>query len=342
MISIIICHKNEVFLKAIKENIHRTIGTPYELIIIDNRLNQHSIFSAYNEGVKKSKYNICCFSHEDVLFYTTNWGKNVIAHFQDKTAGMIGVAGGMVQPNVPSAWWYNYHYGQCAINLFEDQNSDIPKELITLPSTRHYHLNPFNDSTKTEVVILDGLWFCIRRSLFEKIRFDENTFSGFHFYDADISLQVRQHAKVFVVYDILLQHFSRGVIQKEYYEQLLCFTRKWLFKLPQYSTSISLGQARKTAWYSLRRFLLDTKAAGFSKKEIIEVQNEYLPLLQKKYFSFWHWMYFKLSGLFGYKLVNALFYRVEKLRNVPGRLKMKVLPVDVGVKKEAIKVSGLT
>lgn len=337
MISVIICHRNKDYLTAITKNIDETIGTPYELIIIDNTENRYSIFSAYNEGVKKSKYPVCCFTHEDVLFYTPNWGKNVVAHFEDNSIGMIGVTGSTVQPTVPSAWWYNFHYGQCAVNILEDRTSDVSNGSIKSSGVRHYYLNPCAHQNRTEVVIADGLWFCIRRSLFTHIRFDETTFSGFHLYDADISLQVRKHATVYVVYDVLLQHFSRGNTHKKYYTDSLKFTKKWMHTLPHHAKHISQEQAHKTAWYSLRRFLLDMYGSGFSKQEMQQVQQEYVPVLAKHYFSFWHWMYFKLSGICGYKLTNALFERAEKLETIPEGLKMKALPVK-DVELEALKV----
>ena len=48
------------------KNIANTIGTEYELVHIDNSDPKYSIYEAYNEGVKLSKYDNLCFLHEDV------------------------------------------------------------------------------------------------------------------------------------------------------------------------------------------------------------------------------------------------------------------------------------
>ena len=83
MISIIICSRNKDIPSELKQNIADTIGVDYELVVIDNSRNQYSIFSAYNEGVKRAKGDMLCFMHEDVVFKNCNWGERVIKHFQN-------------------------------------------------------------------------------------------------------------------------------------------------------------------------------------------------------------------------------------------------------------------
>ena len=48
-----------------------------------------------------------------------------------------------------------------------------------------------------------GVWFCIRKKLFEHVKFDDKNYSGFHFYDIDISMQIQaQGFQIFSVFDI--------------------------------------------------------------------------------------------------------------------------------------------
>ena len=70
MISIIICSRTASISDELNQNIDQTIGIPYELVVIDNSENLYSIFSAYNEGVKRSKYEMLCFMHDDIIFKT--------------------------------------------------------------------------------------------------------------------------------------------------------------------------------------------------------------------------------------------------------------------------------
>jgi len=305
MLSIIICHRKKELLSAIKANIEKTIGISYELIVIDNSENKYSILSAYNEGVKKAKYDFLCFSHEDIIFHTKDWGKNVIAHFANPEVGMIGVAGGLAQSEIPSAWWYNDYFAKSVNNVLLPSNDKNDKKL--------YHYKPDFITDKTEVVVVDGVWFCIRRSLFDKISFDEKTFKGFHLYDMDISMQVSQHSEVFVINDILLQHFSNGKITQSYYEDLISFTEKWKPYLPIQNDKVQDGYMKIYEWHALRKLILEMKDWNISERFIHQTFKKYYPVSKKKWNSKWFRIYFFSCRLFGYKFITRIFFKLEKL-----------------------------
>ncbi|RYG18405.1 MAG: hypothetical protein EOO07_09030 [Chitinophagaceae bacterium] len=307
MISIIICHRKRDLLEGIKVSIEKTIGVPYQLIVIDNTTNKYTILSAYNEGVRRAIYDIVCFTHEDVLFYSSDWGKNVIQHFKDPGIGMIGVAGGMAQSSVPSAWWYNNYFSHSARNLLMRKTTGNSYQLY------HHYSNPLNSEGKVEVVIIDGLWFCIRKSLFEKISFDEKTYKGFHLYDADISLQVKQHAKNYVVFDILLEHLWSGTISGDYYTEVIKFVNKWAEKLPIVSDHVDPKYLDKYNWHALRSVILEMKASKIKEHVIEEVLSSYLPIVKENYNHKWFNSYFSLAQIIGYPSANRIYYRLEKL-----------------------------
>ena len=81
MISLIVCSRSIDISDELKQNIQSTIGAEYELVAIDNSQNEYSIFSAYNEGVRRSKYPYLCFMHDDIIYHTQGWGLKVIEHF---------------------------------------------------------------------------------------------------------------------------------------------------------------------------------------------------------------------------------------------------------------------
>jgi hypothetical protein len=277
MISIVICHRNERYLATITENIKNTIGVNYELIVIDNCKNIYSIFEAYNIGVSKSNYDIICFSHEDVLFHTVNWGQNVVNHFKDETIGMLGVVGGNVFPKSPSPWWSNEIVNDHLLNIIQHWQGSISKlkyhQILSKKDneiiTKTYN-NPFNQLI-TDAVVLDGLWFCIRKELFDSnlIHFDSDTFKGFHCYDSDISLQViHQQKRVCVIYDNLIEHFQQGTINKSWFESVILLNRKWRTHLPVSTKKIDDKLYGLYEWETLRTFIYWIESAGFSEKEI--------------------------------------------------------------------------
>ncbi|MDR1719407.1 MAG: glycosyltransferase family protein [Dysgonamonadaceae bacterium] len=219
MISIIICSKQGNIADELQANIRATIGVPYELIVIDNSDNRHSIFSAYNEGVRQATQEILCFMHEDIRYHSDDWGNHVIAHFSDSQTGMIGLAGAYCLLFVPSLWAKAKPHFKCLIQSFPDKNRPA----------RHYR----SSERPVELACVDGFWFCMRKSLFEHVSFDAGRFRHFHFYDMDISMQVRQQGYAIQgVTDILIEHFSTGSLDARWLEAAYLFHRKWEKELP--------------------------------------------------------------------------------------------------------------
>jgi len=310
MISIVICHRDELLLEELKQNIASSIGVVHELIIVDNTRNEYNICAAYNEGVKRSSYPIVCFAHEDILFHTENWGQKVVAHFDNEVVGMIGVLGGMAQSAIPAAWWYNTYYAYSATNLLMRKvYNDINSPLLL-------NYNNIYSEDKTEVVVIDGLWFCIRKCLFDNISFDKESFNGFHLYDADISMQVRQLKRNFVIYDILIEHKWDSSISKNYYSFLEVFNEKWKNALPASAERVPLNYLTRLSWHSLRMLLYEMKRSGFSRRETALIKNKYYSRLQKKYPSFWFGLYFLCRAVLAERLCFAIFYRVEMLLGI--------------------------
>ncbi|WP_262888705.1 glycosyltransferase family protein [Pontibacter pamirensis] len=222
MISIIICSVNSNMLKEVAENVKDTIGILHEIIAIDNRNGKYGICEAYNIGASKSKYDVLCFMHEDLIFHTIDWGRRVVEHLNDTTIGLIGVAGGTYKSKSLDAWGID-PIEFARMNVLQDYKSGRPQD--------HLYSNPFNEFV-ADVASVDGLWFCTRKEVWQNNKFDETTLKEFHFYDIDFSLQVLQSYRVCVVYDILLQHISEGSINRSWLENAVLFHNKWKQTLP--------------------------------------------------------------------------------------------------------------
>jgi GT2 family glycosyltransferase len=243
LISIIICSRTPEIDDALKANIENTIGELYEIILIDNSENKYNIFEAYNLGVAKSKGSILCFMHDDIQFHTKDWGIKVKAYFEEQRIGAIGIAGTPYAAKMPGSWW-----GGGLINqqLCSKEGSQIRVNTQTL-----------NDKEeKKEVVLLDGIWLCIKRELFEKIKFDEKKFTGFHFYDIDICLQVHSlNFKLYCVFDILIEHFSNGNVNQEWINNALILKKKWNFLLPISTVVLADKEKAKIEFKTLQEFI---------------------------------------------------------------------------------------
>ncbi len=228
MLSLIICSRTSRISEELEKNIATTIGCEYELIVIDNSKNKYNIFQAYNEGIKLAKGDVLCFMHEDILYHTYEWGKFVKSHFKNKSLGMLGVLGTHYMPACPAGWWST----QCqAGRIIQGKYSDIG--YYTEDLVYDTYDKEKNENELSAVAVVDGLWFCIRRSLFEKVAFDVNSYIGFHCYDIDMCMQVQmQNYMVAVCYDINIEHASLGSFNKSWIVSLNIWYKKWKNKLP--------------------------------------------------------------------------------------------------------------
>ena len=226
MLSIIICSRNKTTDSRLLQNIRSTIGTEYEIVHVDNSEGKYGICGAYNDGVRRSKGEILCFMHEDICYYTDNWGKKVEKHMSRPDIGMLGVAGSIIVPDR-----YDWRFGEIRdIHIIQRYHTYGKQTLYYTKGVEWDIQKPIK-----KVAAIDGCWFCIKKNLFstDKIRFDEDTFQGFHMYDTDISMQVNNAKKdVYVCSDIVLEHFSEGLYTQEFEDSLRKFQEKWKTILP--------------------------------------------------------------------------------------------------------------
>ena len=177
MFSIVVCSRSSDVSTEFKQDLALTIGCEFELVVIDNSSNKYSIFQAYNEGVRHANGDFLCFMHEDVVFRTKDWGQIIERHFAlDDQIGLLGFAGTHFLPDTPMYWYSSPFISQR--NLNNDQG--VVEE--------HFHEEWFGDDHLIEVVAVDGFCFFVRKSLFDRIVFDEKTYKGFHLYDMDICI----------------------------------------------------------------------------------------------------------------------------------------------------------
>jgi GT2 family glycosyltransferase len=239
MISVVVCSRNPDGSDRHVKNIGRTIGVEHEYIPIDNSARTYSLCGAYNHGLDRSTGDIVVFVHEDVFFLGQNWGAILANKFRaDAALGMIGVAGGQYLHAQAPGWCVcgrpfihgkvvHESEGRAILSVYSRVKGDV------------------------EVVALDGLFFAARRSIFEKIRFDDVTFDGFHFYDLDICMQARKAGyRLVVTEDILVKHLSGGSFDNVWVRYAQRFTRKYSSDFPVNCTSLVPDPEKKERFES--------------------------------------------------------------------------------------------
>jgi Glycosyltransferase like family len=211
-------------------NIVETIGCPYDLQIFANKA---SITQAYEEGLALSQYPICLFIHEDVRLHTKNWGSILIDHFKENSQlGLLGISGSKSKTYIPSAWW------DCP------EEDKIIRIIQYKPDGSKEDQNQgFRSEKIVEAAILDGVFMALRKE--SRAHFDQ-TLTGFHGYDLDISLAVQEKGyKVAIIQDIVLEHFSLGSLHEGWLNAILFVHRKYKHVLPINLGSAGIGQEFK-------------------------------------------------------------------------------------------------
>lgn len=226
MISIIISTHNPEFLEAVKVSIEKTIGVAYEIIAIENH-KQYSLCKAYNLGSEKVKYPYLCFLHEDVVFITQGWGTRLVALMNnDKSIGLIGIAGSKYKSTYPTTGWgtgpfiHKFWRGHYYTYLNKEKTHiDLDHSL--------------QKAVVEDVLIVDGVFLFTKKEVLQSCRFDDKLLTHFHGYDTDFSLQVYfQSYRVVVDRGLELIHSSLGETGDEFANANRHILKKWLPELP--------------------------------------------------------------------------------------------------------------
>ena len=264
MISVIVSSYRVEYFSVLKTNIAETIGVEYELIMVENP-GTMGICKAYNIGAKKSKYPYLCFVHEDVKFKSKNWGQNLINHFlSDPKCGVIGVAGSVCKNRMVTSWW------QPVIEGTETKRTNYI-QVFPNGTSQHFLLNPMNED-KSLVVSLDGVFMAMKKKVWEKVLFDQKLLKGFHAYDLDFTIRSSKNFNNYVVYDILLEHYSEGVNDLNWLKQNLLIHNKNKGRLPIIKCkSIYKEQLRKIDRFFLEGNIELLVKEKENKKEAIKI-----------------------------------------------------------------------
>ncbi|MFP4241855.1 MAG: glycosyltransferase [Chitinispirillaceae bacterium] len=234
MISVVISARNPVPQSTLERNIRKTIGSPLELLMINNSAGTNGLAAVYNFGASRSRGDILVFMHDDAYFMNENWGPVLEQLFAaDPYLGIVGVAGTQYLFSNNCSWTAAgrpFVKGRIVHDL---QNSD-------------FFATMFSPQKETaEVVALNGVFFAVRRTLLSQFGFDQQTFDSFFFHDLDFCMQARRQWRMIVTGDVVVKHRSTGTYDKgwQFYGQR--FLQKWNSELPAACVNFAPDPQRK-------------------------------------------------------------------------------------------------
>lgn len=206
---------NEDYVKHVK----RMFSQPDTEILVYENDGEKSLTQIYNTGLKDSKNDIVVFMHDDLILETSNMTPKIVKLFEKHLDyGIIGIAG---TDNLTSGmWWQNRENMFGVVGHIHEGKRHV----------NHYSKGVFNDVLK-DVVIVDGLFFIVRKSLLKK-EFNEQ-FEGFHFYDISFCVEnYLEGVKIGLTTKFGVTHKSVGITNKQWEKNKLLFEALFEKRLP--------------------------------------------------------------------------------------------------------------
>ncbi len=197
MISVVICSVTPEKYKAVCASYARCLaGTPHEIVGVHDA---RSLCEGFNRAIRRAKGEVLVFSHDDVEHLAPALGPVLDRHL--RRADVIGVAG--TTQLVGMNWAHS--------------GIQHAHGIVTHPAGAQFEVSLYGVTAPLMqgMQALDGVLFAARREVAETIRFDEDTFDGWHGYDTDFSYRCHQAGlRVAVAFDIPLVHYSSGGVDE--------------------------------------------------------------------------------------------------------------------------------
>lgn len=224
MLSFITISQNSEKVALLQDNLDLIFGRslPWELLVADG--NEDDIFTGFNRMASIANGDFLVFTHDDVQFLGTRSVFDAPINLMKKPlTGLVGAAGTRLMPK-EGCWWKSFHL-DCRGAVYHPSNEQ--------PFGMHLNGWPHMAAQFGRVAVVDGVLLMCSRVTFEKLTgFDHQSFSGFHFYDMDLSVRAHLLGLSNYVAPIPLLHKSHGVTNDEWETNRLIFIEKHRKILP--------------------------------------------------------------------------------------------------------------
>jgi len=201
------------------DHVKRMFSHPNTEILMYENDGEMSLTQVYNKGLKESVNDIVVFMHDDLILETSNMTPKIVKLFEKHSEyGIIGIAG--TDKLTSGMWWQNRENMFGVVGHIHEGKRHV----------NHYSKGVFNDVLK-DVVIVDGLFFIVRKSLLKK-EFNEE-FKGFHFYDISFCVENQfEGVKIGLTTKFGVTHKSVGMTNKQWEKNKLLFEALFEKRLP--------------------------------------------------------------------------------------------------------------
>jgi tetratricopeptide (TPR) repeat protein len=210
LVSIVICSNNPDKFAKVVANFQQGLGAVrHEIIGVHDA---RSLCEGYNRGVTRSRGEIVVFAHDDIRIVSPDFAAKLASSLG--ACDLFGVAG---TTRLDGANWAQSGWPYLAGQVGHPQPDR--RRVVTAFGLQ--------DRLVLGAQALDGLFFAVRRSVLERVRFDDTTFDGWHFYDIDFTYSAfLAGLRVGIRTDLLLWHESLGRFDESWQQYAARFVRK--------------------------------------------------------------------------------------------------------------------
>ncbi len=136
----------------------------------------------------------------------------------------------------------------------------------------------FKNELLDPIVSLDGVFIACTRKVFDEFLFDEKL-KGYHGYDYDFSVRVASKYQNYISSEILIKHFSKGGLSKEWLKSLLYVREKNGFL----STDQSID--KELELFKAYNLILLLKKYNYTTTQIFLIIRNYLSISKIGFFN---------------------------------------------------------
>jgi len=244
-ISIIICSiRPERFARVCETYRALFRDVRHEIIGIHDA---RSLCEGYNRGAARARGEIVLFSHDDVEIATPDFAARLLRHLARHD--VVGVAG--TTRLIGGSWTYAgwpHLQGQVGSR-------------ISRPGSLMVTIYGLHGGEAVGVQAIDGVFLAAHRPVLERVRFDEQTFDGWHLYDLDFTFCAHLAGfRTAVCQDLCLIHNSFGTYDRAWETYIQRFEDKHRGRLqrgePQAQKRCTIEVASPADWRLLTEELI--------------------------------------------------------------------------------------
>ncbi len=214
--SVVICSIDAAKFARVTAGFTRVFGDALAEIVGVH--DARSLAEGYNRGIDRVRGDVVVFCHDDIELVAPDFADRVRRHLE--SFDLVGIAG--TRRLVGGAWHLAGHPHDFMLVVSPHPDTGQPVMIV----------GGAGPLFVPDIQALDGVFMVTRVAVARRLRFDADTFDGFHHYDLDFSFRAfGAGLRLAVCRDLVLLHQSSGRYDERWERYRVLFERKHAARL---------------------------------------------------------------------------------------------------------------